>query len=102
MGVDEESLDSMIRLGNSFANEIIVYLQKYIDEDLRNEIKLQYRKDLMSPTYDSLFKETDIIFDLDFKNKLLLKMLYDVLKEVSTNGEAIKELESIKEGIELS
>jgi hypothetical protein len=29
-------------------------------------------------------------------------MLYDVLKEVSTNGEAIKELESIKEGIELS
>ena len=102
MGIDEESLDSMIRLGNSFANEIIVYLQKYIDEDLRNEIKLQYRKDLMSPTYDSLFKETDIIFDLDFKNKLLLKMLYDVLKEVSTNGEAIKELESIKEGIELS
>ena len=102
MGIDEESLDSMIRLGNFFANEIIVYLQKYIDEDLRNEIKLQYRKDLMSPTYDSLFKETDIIFDLDFKNKLLLKMLYDVLKEVSNNGEAIKELESIKEGIELS
>jgi hypothetical protein len=92
----------MIRLGNSFANEIIVYLQKYIDEDLRNEIKLQYRKDLMSPTYESIFKETDRIFDLDFKNKLLLKMLYDVLKEVSNNGEAIKELESIKEGIELS
>ena len=33
IGVDEESLESMIKLGNSFANEIIVYLEKYIDED---------------------------------------------------------------------
>ena len=47
--VDEESLESMIIFGNSFANEIIVYLEKYIDEDLRNEIKLQYRKDLTPP-----------------------------------------------------
>ena len=101
MGIDDESLESMIMLGNSFANEIIVYLEKYIDEDLRNEIKLQYRKDMISPTYESIFKETDKSFDLDFKNKLLLKMLYDVLKEVSNNGDAINELKSIKEGIEL-
>ena len=37
-GFDEESLQTMIKLGNSFANEIIVYLEKYIDDDLRNEI----------------------------------------------------------------
>ena len=90
----------MITLGNSFANEIIVYLEKYIDDDLRNEIKLQYRKDLTSPTYESIFKETDSCFPLDIKNKVLLSMLYDVLKEVSS-GEELKELESIKEGIEL-
>ena len=102
MGIDDESIDSMITLGNSFANEIIVYLEKYIDEELRDEIKLQYRKDLASPTYESIFKETDSCFPLDFKNSILLKMLCDVLKEVSNNGEAIKELENIKEGIELS
>lgn len=101
IGVDEESLNSMIKLGNSFANEIIVYLEKYIDEELRNEIKLQYRKDLVSPTYESIFKETDSSFPLNFKNGLILKLLYDVLKEVSRNSEVIKELENIKEGIEL-
>lgn len=100
IGVDEESLESMIKLGNSFANEIIVYLEKYIDEDLRNEIKMQYRKDLTPPTYESILKETDSCFPLDIKNSLLLRMLYDVLNEVS-DSEAITELESIKEGIEL-
>jgi hypothetical protein len=99
-GFDEESMDFMIKLGNSFANEIIIYLEKYIDEELRNEIKLQYRKDLVQPTYESIFKETTDSFPLDIKNSLLLKMLYDVLKEVS-NNEDISELESIKEGIEL-
>ena len=99
MGFDDESLDSMITLGNSFANEIIVYLEKYIDEDLRNEIKLQYRKDLIAPTYESIFKETDNCFPLSIKNSVLLKMLYDVLNEVH-HGEARKELENIKEGIE--
>ena len=100
IGFDEESLESMIKLGNSFANEIIVYLEKYIDEDLRNEIKMQYRKDLTPPTYESILKETDGCFPLDIKNSLLLRMLYDVLKEVS-DSEAINELKSIKEGIEL-
>ncbi|MDO5815202.1 MAG: zinc ribbon domain-containing protein [Methanobrevibacter sp.] len=100
IGVDEESLENMIKLGNSFANEIIVYLEKYIDEDLRNEIKMQYRKDLTPPTYESILKETDSCFPLDIKNSLLLRMLYDVLKEVS-DSEAINELKSIKEGIEL-
>lgn len=101
MGVVDESLDSLIILGNSFANEIIGYLEKYIDEDLRNEIKLQYRKDLTKPTYESIFKETKSSFPVDIKNRVLLNMLYDVLKEVS-NADGINELESIKEDIELS
>ena len=99
--VDEESLESMEKLGNSFANEIITYLEKYIDEDLRNEIKLQYRKDQISPSRESLLKETNESFELSIKNLVMINMLCDVLKEVSKNSEALKELESIKEGIEL-
>lgn len=98
--LDDESLDSLIKLGNSFANEIVVYLEKYIDEELRNEIKMQYKKDLVQPTYESIFKETDNCFPLEFKNSLLLKVLYDVLKEVLDSGD-VTELESIKEVIEL-
>lgn len=97
---DKESLKSMVILGNSFANEIISYLEKYIDVDLRNEIKLQYRKDLVSPSYESLFTETNDCWPLDIKNSVLIKVLSDVLKEVSNNIEAREELESIKEGIE--
>ena len=102
MGLDEESQELMIKLGNSFANEIIVYLEKYIDEELRNEIKLQYRKDLKPPTYDSILKETEDCFELDLKNRILLQMLCDVLKEVSSDSEGMMELENIKEGLELS
>ena len=101
-GFDEESLQTMIKLGNSFANEIIVYLEKYIDDDLRNEIKLQYRKDLTPPTNESILSETDDCFSITLKNKLLISMLGDVLKEVSNDNGARKELESIKDGIELS
>ena len=101
-GFDEESLQTMIKLGNSFANEIIVYLEKYIDDDLRNVIKLQYRKDLTPPTNESILSETDDCFSITLKNKLLISMLGDVLKEVSNDKGARKELESIKEGIDLS
>ena len=101
-GVDEESLNSMVKLGNSFANEIIIYMEKYIDDRLRDEIKFQYRRDSNPPTYESILRETNICFELGFKNSILLKMLDDVLKEVSYNGDELDELENIKEGIELN
>lgn len=101
MGEGDGSLDSMIIMGNSFANEIIEFLEKYIDEDLRNEIKMQYRRDMTQPTYESIFKETNSCFPMDIKNSVLLNMLYDVLKEVS-NAEGLRELKNIKESIELS
>ena len=100
--MDDEELELMIVLGNSFANEIIVYLEKYIDEDLRNDIKIQYKKDMVSPTYESIFTETQKCLPSDVKNDLLLKMLNDVLKEAGNNSDVINELEGIREGIEIS
>ncbi len=98
MGIDQESLEIMMTLGNSFANEIIVYLENYIDEGLRQDIKLQYSKDLNDPNYDSIFMETDKCFDLSVKNSVLINLLYEILKEAS-NQDARKELETIREGI---
>lgn len=97
---DEDSIKTIEKLGNSFANEIIVYLEKYIDENLREEIKLQYKMDLKNPNYDSIINETDDCFALNVKNDVLLRMLFNVLKEAS-NVDVRDELESIKEGIEL-
>lgn len=98
--IDEESINTMIIFGNTFANEIITYLEKYIDVDLRQEIKIQYRKDLSSPTYESIFTETNDCLPLNVKNSTLIKILYDIFKEASQN-DIREDLESIKEGIEL-
>ena len=97
---DEDSLNEMIVFGNTFANEIIVYLEKYIDEDAREEIKLQYKKDLNSQSNNSIQIETNECYPLNVKNSILLKVLYDVFKTAS-NEDVREELENIKEGIEL-
>ena len=99
-GIDQESLDTMILFGNTFANEIITYLEKYIDEDLRDEIKIQYRKDLNAPTYESILKETTDCLPLDLKNRTLIHLLCDIFKEASQDVFREK-LEDIKKGIEL-
>ena len=98
--LDEDSINTMVMFGNNFANEIIIYLEKYIDEGFRHEIKLQYKMDLKSPNYDSIFIETSDCFPLSVKNSTIINILYDVLKEAS-NSETRKELEFIKEGIEI-
>ena len=100
-GIDKESLNTMVIFGNSFANEIIVYLEKYIDEDLRREIKTQYRKDLNPPTYESIFAETNDCLSLDLKNSTIIQILFDVFKEASQD-DVRKELDDIKKGIEIS
>ena len=98
---DKSSLNDMVVFGNTFANEIIVYLEKYIGVDLREEIKLQYKKDLKIPSYDSLNIETNDCLALSVKNSVLLKVLWDIFK-LASNDDVLEELEEIKEGIELS
>lgn len=98
---DKSALEDMIVFGNTFSNEIIVYLEKYIDEDLREEIKLQYRKDLKNPSNDSIHIETKECLPLEMKNRFLLKLLYDVSK-IASSRDAREELESTKEGIEIN
>lgn len=100
IGIGEASLNDMIVLGNSFANEIIVYLEKYINIGLRADIKVQYRKDLVQPNYESILLETNDAFPLDIKNRVILNVLLDVFREVSDEKSRI-ELENIKDGINL-
>ena len=93
----EEELNTMVVLGNSFANEIIIYLEKYIDDSLREEIKLQYRKDFKTPTYDSIIRETTASFELSKKNDMILKLLYSVF--ISCDASMVMDLENIRDGM---
>jgi hypothetical protein len=56
---------------------------------------------MIPKSLESIFTETNDSLPLSLKNKSLLVMLYDVLKEVS-NSEARKELDEIKKMIEMS
>ena len=97
---DKNSINDMIVLGNTFANEIIVYLEKYIDADLREDIKLQYKKDLKTPSNDSITLETNDCLPLSVKNKFLINSLYEILK-IASQEDAREELENIKNGVEI-
>lgn len=97
---DKSSQDDMVIFGNTFSNEIIVYLEKYIDEDMRDEIKLQYKKDLKAPSYDSILIETNDCWSLEAKNTILLRLLYDIFK-LASSKEVREELDDIKKGIEI-
>ena len=101
LNVDEEALNGMVVFGNTFANEIIIYLEKFIDEDLRDEIKIQYRKDSVAPTYKSILRETTDSLPLSIKNITLLQVLVDIFKEASSE-DVRNELEEIKKEIELN
>lgn len=98
---DEASIKTMVMFGNSFANEIIVYLEEYINNELRQEIKSQYKRDLENKSYDSILLETDECFSLNDKNSMLIKILYDIFKEAS-NPSVREELKSIRDGFDLS
>lgn len=99
--INQESLDGMVIFGNTFADEIISYLENYIDDNLREEIKMQYRKDLNSPTYESILTETSDSLSLNIKNRTLIQILYDIFKEASKES-VRKELDDIKRIIELN
>ena len=99
--MDSESIETMKKFGNTFANELIVYLEKYIDDELREEIKMQYKIDMKTPNFDSILLEKVDSYELGLKNSIILKLLYDIFIEAS-NPEIREELESIKEGIEIS
>lgn len=98
--LDSESIETVMKFANTFANEIIVYLEKYINENLREEIKIQYKRDLKTPNFDSIYIETDACFPLGYKNSHLLKILYEIFEEAS-DLKVREELENIKEGIEI-
>lgn len=100
MEFDIAAINDMVVFGNTFANEIIVYLEKYIDIDLREDIKLQYKKDLKPPSNESIMHETNECLPLSLKNSILFNSLLDILK-IASREEVREELENIKNGVEI-
>jgi hypothetical protein len=88
--IEKERLLMLMSMGNTFANDIIHILEKFIDNDLRNEIKFQYKKDIDSPKYSGIVLEIDsIIPDLE-RNNIIKNILNDgYLNALNSNFETV-------------
>ncbi|WP_299526025.1 zinc ribbon domain-containing protein [uncultured Methanobrevibacter sp.] len=96
---DDNEILLAIIFGNTFANEIISQLEKYIDFKLREDIKLQFKKDLKEPDYSSVAYESDRCESINAKNNFILDCLFRCFTEASAMDKR-DELIYLKEGIE--
>lgn len=82
---DKKRVKTYLKLGNSFAEDIILILEKFISKNWRSEIKEQFKKDFTNPpNYDGILLETkktvpaeDIVKTI---NKILTKGLVNIIE----------------------
>ena len=61
--LDHDTVVISLVLGNTIAEDLIHLLEHFIDEDLRREIKQQYNKDQLPPSYSQIGMETTDMMD---------------------------------------
>lgn len=94
-----EEIEFYIGIANSFAYEVIHYLQKYIDDDLRQSIRLQFKIDMIeAKKLDNDFG--DIVCDPQEKNMIFLSLIKSHFEYLYNNEEAREELEYLKNKFE--
>lgn len=91
LNLGSDDIEDYMLLGNSFAGDIIDYLQKYIDETLRESIKLQFKIDNV-PTGDLVYNDFNGCLDVDVKIKYILGV-YASFFDVFLNNEETREEE---------
>ncbi len=71
--LDNETIFIALVLGNTIANDIIHLLEHFIDRDLREEIKQQYNKDQIPPSYSQIGMETTDMMESKSRNTLIME-----------------------------
>ena len=70
--LDHDTVVISLVLGNTIAEDLIHLLEHFIDEDLRREIKQQYNKDQLPPSYSQIGMETTDMMDGNSRNELIM------------------------------
>ena len=88
----EESIKELYTyIGNTFADDIISILEKFIDEDLRRDIKNQFIEDRFPPRYEGIDYECSQTIPKDVIISLLSDALIDYYN-LAKNSESHKEI----------
>lgn len=82
MAMDESTAEEPIKelytyIGNTFADDIINILENFIDIDLREEIKTQFKSDMFPPNYEEIRFECSQTLPKDVIINLLSEALVD-------------------------
>lgn len=82
---DQKSVTIGLVMGNTIAQDILQILEEFIDYDLREEIKLQFKKDFTyPPKYDQIMLETNAILSPEDKIASIISITksgYDAAKD---------------------
>lgn len=93
LGLSDVDLEDFIQLGYSYARDIVHFLEYYIDEKLRELIKLQFKRDMVQPNDNVTFDFDKSILEISEKNKLLIGLMVYYFECLYNNKETRKELE---------
>jgi hypothetical protein len=93
LGLSDEDAVIFIQLGNSYAQDIIHFLEHYIDENLRELIKLQFKRDMVKPKGNIDYNFEKGLLPISEKNKYLIGLMALCFESLYNNKEARKELE---------
>lgn len=97
--IDPEQLNQFVIVGNSYAHDIIENLERSIDNNLRELILLQFRKD--SPDVKRDFQQFDqSALEDDEKNSIFMEWFVSYFYFLFNNEEAREELEYLKNKFE--
>ena len=91
-----EEIEITKSIGNTFANSIKDILESFIDEDLRDDIKSQFKKDnFEDPNYDMLAMENCNKLSEDGLIKAIWLILTDGFAQASLNTEKLEEYRKV-------
>ena len=83
--LDNETIFISLVLGNTIADDIIHLLEHFIDSNLREEIKHQYNKDQIPPSYSQIGMETTDIMESRSRNTLIMDPIRGSFNVAMTN-----------------
>ena len=98
-GDEFQNMMAYVVMGNTFAKHIIIYLEKYIDEKLRELIKLQFKNDGKTAK-ELTFCPIDEFFSVEKNTQLFINEMAWYFDELCNNEDARGELEYIKSKFE--
>lgn len=100
LGLNQQDIEDFVLLGNSYAKDFIHFLERYINEKLRQSIKLQFKRDFPNPKKEIVSYANNALLSIEEKNRLFISLMVYSFESLYNNEEARYELEYIKSKFE--